>query len=79
MTIYSIRDINVGFNQPFCDSSDATAVRGFAFACNSNDMIGFRPGDFDLYSLGSFDPESGMITPTIPQLVKHATEVINDQ
>lgn len=75
MKLFSVRDINLGFNQPFCDSNEDVAKRGFAFSVNHTDLIGFAPGDFDLYCIGEFDIESGQITPQLPQLVCHATEV----
>lgn len=75
MKIYSVRDINMGFNQPFADVNDDVAKRGFAYAVNSTDMMGFRPGDFDLYCLGEFDTNTGDIDCCIPTLICHATEV----
>lgn len=74
--LYSIRDVNVGWNQPFCEVNDAVAKRGFAYSVNNNDLLGFRPQDFDLYKLGTFDPETGIVTDEIPVLVCHGTEVV---
>lgn len=76
MKLYSVRDVNMGFNQPFVDVNDEIAKRGFAYAVNNTDMLGFRPGDFDLYCLGEFDQNTGDIDCCIPTLICHATEVI---
>lgn len=75
MNLYSVRDINVGFNQPFCEKNDDVAQRGFAYAINNNDIMGFRPSDFDLYCVGSFSLDSGMVEPCIPRLIVHGNEV----
>lgn len=75
MKIYAVRDVNVGFNQPFCDVNDEAAKRGFSYAVNNSDLMGFRPGDFDLYCLGSYSTDTGMIDQEIPVLICHATEV----
>lgn len=78
MKIYSVRDINVGFNAPFVDINDEVAKRGFAYAVNNTDMIGFRPSDFDLFCIGEFDKDKGMIVPyDLPELVIHATECVS--
>lgn len=76
--LYSVRDVNVGWNQPFCEVSDAVAKRGFAYAVNNTDMIGFAPGDFSLYKVGSFDPEHGIVSDELPVLICHATEVMSN-
>lgn len=76
--VYSIRDVNAGFNQPFCDVNDAVAKRNFAYAVNNSDLPGFAPGDFDLYKLGTFDTECGMFTvDNLPCLVVHGVNVYN--
>lgn len=81
MKIYAIRDLNVGFNSPFVESGDAVAIRGFSYAMNNNDMMGFAPKDFDLYYLGEYDTEKGQIDAVdLPVLVIHGTEVFaNDR
>lgn len=74
--LYSVRDVNVGWNQPFCETSDSVAKRGFAYAMNNNDIMGFVPQDFDLYRVGEFDPETGVISDELPILICHGTEVV---
>lgn len=76
MNLYSVRDVNVGFNQPFVEVNDETAIRGFAYAVNNSDIMGFKPQDFDLYCVGTFDTDCGKIEPMYPAImVIHGTEV----
>lgn len=78
MQIYSVRDVNVGFNSPFVETNDDVAIRGFSYAVNNSDIMGFAPKDFDLYCIGSFDTANGMIECTYPPiLVVHGSEVFN--
>lgn len=60
INMYSIRDIHNGFMSPSLDTNHATAKRNFALMINNNPgVLGFRPADFDLYWLGTFDTDSG--------------------
>lgn len=75
--VFSIRDLNAGFNQPFCEVNARVAKRNFAYAVNNSDLPGFAPGDFDLYKLGTFDSNTGMFSSEeLPSLVCHGTEVM---
>lgn len=75
--VYSIRDVKVGFMAPNVDQSDQTAVRQFAFELNNrNGIMNFVPKDFDLYKIGEFEQESGVITPCIPVLVVNGSSVV---
>lgn len=65
--IYSYRDVKVGFGMPFTDMNDQTAMRGFSFAVNGKvDLMGFASQDYDLYRVGEFDTEKGVIEPCNP-------------
>lgn len=70
MKLYSIKDNKVGFWKPFVCHNDAVASREFG------NMINFRgsSGDFfvqenycdlDLYCLGTYDENTGVITPDV--------------
>lgn len=70
--IYAVRDIKVGFNQPMTDINDNTAERNFAYAVNNpaNGIMNFVPKDYDLYKIGSFDTETGLIeSEKVPVLI----------
>lgn len=76
--IYSIRDLKVGFTQLVVDDNDETAKRGFAMAiCNDHGLHGFAPADFQLYKVGLFDTQTGVITcDSIPVLIMDGHEAI---
>lgn len=60
--IYSVRDHYSIFGSPFCHNNQNTAKRYFArLINNSNGDISFSPGDYDLYRIGRFDEQSGMV------------------
>lgn len=69
--IYSMRDKHTGFVSPTFDLNDQSAARNFSMALTtSGGVLGFAPSDFDLYLLGTFDTDSGVITPvSLPELV----------
>lgn len=76
LNIYSIRDTFTGYGQIFLESSDPVAVRGFRFALSKKDSAMFTdPKDFDLMRLGTFDTETGVITPIPPVTVCSAVSI----
>ncbi len=66
--VYSIFDSAAGvFTAPTIDISDGSAVRSFQQAlANSGSIMNFKPDDFSLYQVGTFDVESGQLAPLIP-------------
>lgn len=68
--VYSIRDELTGFMTPVIEQSDAVAMRNFQMAIDSqrrdSSVMAFRPSEFTLYCLGSFDSQSGVISPATP-------------
>lgn len=79
LNLYCVRDLTTGFNQPWCDKSDEVAIRGFAFSMNSNDIMGFRPSDFQLWQVGTFDTDKGDVEHIIPCLVMRGEDCIGDK
>lgn len=79
--IYTYRDTKVGFLMPQCDQNDGTAIRGFSYAVNNNEgMMNFSPKDFDLYKIGEFDTDTGVIIPeATPILVCSGSSVIGEK
>lgn len=78
--IYCYRDVKVGFLPPQCDQNDATAIRGFSFAINGNDgIMNYSPKDFDLYRIGEFDSDTGMIVSENPVVVATGINVLGDK
>ena len=68
--IYAVRDNKVnGFMQPMFLLSEGVARRSFTDAINGdkNGLFYKYPGDFDLYSLGSFDDQTGELIAETPR------------
>lgn len=78
LNLYCVRDLTSGFNQPWCDKNDEAAMRGFSYSINNNDIMGFRPSDFQLFQVGTFDTEKGDVTHILPTLVVRGEEVVAD-
>lgn len=66
--VYAIYDSAAHvFSAPTIDISDASAVRGFQQAiANSGSLMNFKPDDFSLYQVGTFDVETGELEPLTP-------------
>ena len=66
--VYAIYDSAAHvFTAPTIDISDASAVRSFQQAiANSGSVMNFKPDDFSLYQVGTFDVETGEIVPCTP-------------
>lgn len=68
--IYSIRDKLAGYMSLTLEKSDAIATRGFTTLVNTSDtVLSANPGDYDLYKVGEFDSESGVIESCVPSFV----------
>lgn len=69
--VYSMRDAKVGFTQITLEQSDEIAIRNFAYAMRRPDTVYQEfTQDFDLYRLGYFDTEDGLLEPHIvPELL----------
>ena len=76
--IYSYRDKINGFGMPMIDTNEPSAVRGFHYAVSGKyDLMTFRPSDFDLYRIGKFDAETGVIVPElVPVLICSGESVV---
>lgn len=78
--IYSYRDVKSGFGSPIVDQSDVTAIRGFSYAINGNNgIMNFSPADFDLYKIGMYDTDTGVIiSENVPVLIVNGSSVVGD-
>lgn len=62
--MYAIKDRKSGFLQPMADLNDACAMRNFQNATMDHKSTFYTHGsDFELYRIGEYDTESGIITP----------------
>lgn len=66
--LYSILDIKANlYGSPFSSINDLDATRGLQIAMlDPQIQLSVFPEDFNLYEIGSFNPENGKIDPTIP-------------
>ncbi|ALS03498.1 VP5 [Gokushovirus WZ-2015a] len=70
MNIYAIRDVHTGFMSPAIDQNDACSVRNFRHASMNHDSLMYsHTKDYDLFCIGEYETETGVITSCIPRLV----------
>ncbi len=76
-SIYCVRDNKTSFMTPTIDQNDGSAMRNFAYAVEHTDgILSASRQDFDLYKLGSFNSDTGRITPlTVPELIMSGASV----
>lgn len=79
LSVYAIRDNKVGFMQPFVDSNDASAMRGFGFAVNGQGVMSYSPADYDLFRVGSFDTDTGKLEEELPVNICSGISVIGEK
>lgn len=77
-SVYSIRDVRTGFLTPTVEINDDVAVRNFSHAVQTGETVFWtHAADFALYRIGSFDVDTGRLTPEqLPVLVLEAYDVI---
>lgn len=74
--MYCVRDLKIGFLPPFTDVNDEAATRGFQYAMNKPDTLEFTNiDDYQLFKVGEYDTETGIIKPITPEFVCNAMEV----
>lgn len=80
--VYSIRDNKAGtFDPPVIAANDYVIQRNLAEQIISGNyrIINFAPSDFDLYRIGDFDLDKGVLIPKIPvELVAGCREVVDN-
>lgn len=76
--IYSIKDTKIGFTAPFILQNDAVAVRAFAGMAKAlqPNQVNTYPEDKELWSMGEFDDNTGMINATQPKYIAKANDYI---
>ena len=70
LNVYSVKDVKVAFLQPFFMQNNALAHRAFVSTINTpGNPIAQYPQDHELWHIGTFDDETGLLTPCKPQLL----------
>lgn len=80
LRVYSIRDAKAEvFNQPWFAKTHGEAERNFAqLTRDSKSMVSQFPEDYDLYYLGTYDDNTGMVESLdTPQHMVKAVSVLN--
>lgn len=69
-SLYAIKDVKSGFSDPCTQSNDAVAARAFERQVPAmSDDLGIPLSDFQLWRIGQFDVDSGMLIPGNPELL----------
>ena len=66
VNLYAVRDVKSTYMSPVVGSNDAQAMRAFRAGMRSVPEFEVSPADFELYRIGEYNNESGLISPTIP-------------
>ena len=69
-SLYAIKDVKSGFSDPCVQVNDAVAARSFERQVPrlSRDL-GIPLSDFQLWRVGQFDLDSGLLRPETPELL----------
>lgn len=79
-TVFSVQDLKVGFGHPHLAGNSAEAIRNFqqAIHADPNGIYNKHAPDFILMEIGTFDTETGTITPLLPpRVVCSASDLLN--
>ncbi len=79
MIIVSLFDrVAQSYRSVTVDINHATARRNLGYAVNNTPQLLYEAKDLDLMQVGDFDDHTGAITPCVPTVICHASEVIAD-
>jgi len=77
---YAVKDLAVqAFGTPFLVRAKGEAIRSFQDEVNKKDgnsAIAQHPEDYELYQLGEYEEETGLITGKDPVLIARAKDLI---
>ena len=80
LNIYCVKDVKVGYMNPFYIENDEIAVR--TFKKSIVDKKGFDRDvlskDFELFKLGEFDEKTGVIVPCAPTMLIRGIDCLSD-
>lgn len=64
--LYAVRDVKSTYMSPVVGSNDAQAMRSFRAGMRTVPEFDVAPADFELYRIGEYNNDSGLLNPTIP-------------
>ena len=78
LKIYCIKDVKSGYMNPFYLQNDDIAIRSFKKAANETQQnaVNDFPEDKELWYLGTFDSDTGIITGDMPKFLSRAIDCI---
>lgn len=76
--LYSIRDNKAtSFSPPVVQVNEAVMRRDFEYRLHNDRAMGFAPSDYELYQIGNFDVDTGVLEPfPIPEFIVSGGEMI---
>lgn len=80
LIVYAVHDCKAdAYGSPMFLPTKGLALRGFSDACaDAASPLAAHPGDYSLYEIGSFDPNSGLLTAVTPtKFVVSASSIVS--
>lgn len=78
--IFCMRDQLSGFLSPTFELNENIAIRNFSYAINKKDSLYYaNPAHFDLYHIGEFDTDTGVLEKTEPTIVVTGVSVLQEK
>lgn len=82
MHIYTLYDKKTRtYNRPFFETADVISIRNLKMEVNRQDPANplyMFPEDYELYRIGSFDPNNGGVAVQPPELIATASSCVKD-
>lgn len=76
-SVYAVRDSLLGFGMPIIRDNDAVASRAFDYDLNvDGNPMASHPEDFQLYRIGSFDTDTGIVDSETPVVIASAIDFV---
>lgn len=76
-SLYAVKDIKSGFSDPCTQVNDAVAARSFERQIPAmSESLGIPLSDFQLWRVGKFDSDSGMLVPEAPELLLDGAAIL---
>ncbi|UDN67797.1 nonstructural protein [robinz microvirus RP_121] len=80
MKSYAVRDVkSASYANPFFSPNNQTATRAFAMEVNRQDaqnLLYTNHADFQLYYVGDFNPDTGVLSGKEPEYLTDGTAVL---
>lgn len=74
--MFCYRDVKAGsFSPPFCAVNTEVAKRMFDFQLHNDNSMGFSPGDYELYRVGTFYGMTGKVEGQMPDFIVGGAEL----